>query len=239
MAVSARILVVDDEPQILRAVRRGLVQRGYEVDTAGDGVEALEVMREFAPQLLVLDLNLPRMDGLSVCERVRAQSDIPILVLSVREAEEDKIAALDIGADDYLNKPFSTGELLARVRALLRRSEPGQRPLDASRFQSAGVLIDLLNQRVTKDGDDVRLTKTEWRLLETLATRPGKLLTHGWLLENVWGSGYDQDLEVLRVFISQLRKKIEPDPRTPKLIATEPGIGYRWLLEPGELGGGA
>ena len=158
---------------------------------------------------------------------------MPILVLSVREDETDKVAALDLGADDYLTKPFGIDELMARVRALLRRSggkgSPG--PLE---FRSGDLSIDLSSHRISRNGAEIRLTKTEWSLVEALAQHPGKLLTHGWLLDRVWGAGYEGDVDVLRVFISQLRHKIETDPRRPRIIVTEPGIGYRWLLRPSE-----
>jgi two-component system KDP operon response regulator KdpE len=180
----------------------------------------------------VLDLNLPKLDGLEVARRIRAASPVPILVLSVREDESDKVAALDLGADDYLTKPFGIAELLARVRALLRRAEGPETGTDL-RFVLAEVELDLQQRRVIRGGEDVRLTRTEWSLLDAFARHPGKLLTHRWLLERVWGEGYTEDVDVLRVFVSQLRKKIEPDPRRPKAIVTEPGIGYRWQLRPG------
>ena len=226
----SRILVVDDEQQILRAVRRALVARGYEVVTAADGEDALVEAEASRPDLVVLDLNLPGMDGLEVCRRLRAWTRVPILILSVLEDEAGKVRALDLGADDYLTKPFGVEELLARVRALLRRTQPED--AEPPRFQVDGVTVDLVARRVVRDGADVHLTKTEWALLESFARHPGKLLTHRWLLERVWGSGYREDVEVLRVFVSQLRKKIEPDPIRPSLILTEPGVGYRWAAEP-------
>jgi two-component system KDP operon response regulator KdpE len=222
-----RVLVVDDEMEIRRALSRALGARHYAVETAADGEEALVQAEMFRPDLVVLDLNLPKLDGLEVCRRVRERSAVPILVLSVREDESDKVAALDLGADDYLTKPFGIDELLARVRALLRRSET-QAPARPLRFRLGEVEIDLERRRVTRSGNDVRLTKTEWSLLETFARQPGKLLTHRWLLERVWGEGYGDDVDVLRVFVSQLRKKIEPDPRRPCAILTESGVGYRW-----------
>jgi two-component system, OmpR family, KDP operon response regulator KdpE len=226
----SRILVVDDEQQILRAVRRALVARGYDVVIAADGTDALVEAEASAPDLIVLDLNLPDMDGLEVCRRLRAWTRVPILILSVREDESGKVEALDLGADDYLTKPFGVEELLARVRALLRRTRPGA--ADPPRFVADGVSIDLVARRVARDGADVHLTKTEWALLEALAEHPGKLLTHRWLLERVWGSGYQEDVEVLRVFVSQLRKKVEPNPSRPSLILTDPGVGYRWAPAP-------
>jgi two-component system, OmpR family, KDP operon response regulator KdpE len=226
-----KVLVVDDEAGIRRALQRALSARGYVVQTASDGSEAVVAAEVFGPDLIVLDLNLPELDGMEVCRRVREWSSVPILVLSVREDESDKVEALDLGADDYLTKPFGIDELLARVRALLRRAE-GPSAAATPRYRLGELEIDLERQRVTREGEDVRLTRTEWSLLETFARRPGKLLTHRWLLQHVWGEGYGDDVDVLRVFVSQLRKKVEPDPRRPQAIATEPGIGYRWMLRP-------
>jgi two-component system KDP operon response regulator KdpE len=226
-----RILVVDDEPEIRRAVSRALTARGFEVEAEADGEGALHAVERFAPDLIVLDLNMPGLDGMAVCRRIRSWSQVPIIILSVREDEEDKVAALELGADDYLTKPFGTKELLARVRALLRRASTPEetRP---QRFEIDSVAIDLELRTVSRDGATVRLTKTEWALLEVLCHHPGRLLTQRWLLENVWGPGYSEDPNVLRVFVSQLRKKIEPDPARPQIIVTDPGIGYRWMLRP-------
>jgi two-component system KDP operon response regulator KdpE len=232
-----RVLVVDDEIEIRRALSRALSAREYVVETAADGEEAIAQAEVFRPDLVVLDLNLPKLDGLEVCRRIRHWSSVPILVLSVREDESDKVEALDLGADDYLTKPFGVDELLARVRAMLRRVE-GQTPAAALHFRLADREIDLERRRVTRAGEDVRLTRTEWSLLETFTRHPGKLLTHRWLLEQVWGEGYEDDVDVLRVFVSQLRKKIEPDPRRPQAIVTEPGIGYRWKAQPLAEGSG-
>jgi two-component system KDP operon response regulator KdpE len=224
-----RILVVDDEPEIRRAVGRALAARGYEVGEAEDGKDALAAIESAVPDLVVLDLNLPRVDGLTVTRQVRAWSQVPILVLSVREEEADKVAALELGADDYLTKPFGIDELLARVRALLRRTAPLEERTHP-RFSLDGVEIDMEMRTVRRDGDDVHLTKTEWSLLEALSRHPGRLLTQRWLLESVWGPGYGDDVNVLRVFVSQLRRKIEPEPDRPRIILTDPGIGYRWML---------
>jgi two-component system KDP operon response regulator KdpE len=229
MTSKGRVLVVDDEQSIRRAVGRALTARGYDVQLATDGQEALAQAAAFQPDLVVLDLNLPALDGLSVCRQLRVWSPVPILVLSVREDEGDKVAALDLGADDYLTKPFGIDELLARVRALLRRAGAQGAPKPV-RFRTDELEIDLDTSSVTRAGAEVRLTKTEWALLTELCQHPGKLLTHRWLLERVWGPGYAEDVDVLRVFISQLRKKIETDPGRPKIIMTDPGIGYRWLL---------
>jgi len=226
----ASILVVDDEPQILRAVSRALEARGYLVRTATDGRGAIGAAADEEPDLVVLDLNLPHVDGLTACREIRRTSQVPILVLSVRDAEQDKVAALDLGADDYLTKPFGTEELLARVRALLRRTGA---EASSARFAADGVRVDLDARSVRRDGEPVHLTPTEWRLLDALASAPGKLRTHAWLLERVWGDDSDRpDVEALRVFVSQLRRKIEPDPRRPYVIRTEAGVGYRWQLEP-------
>jgi two-component system KDP operon response regulator KdpE len=227
-----RVLVVDDEPQIRRALERALVARDYTVEVASDGREALALAQTFRPDLIVLDINLPKLDGLSVTREIRTRSEVPILILSVREDETDKVAALDLGADDYLSKPFGIDELLARVRALLRRATPPE-ARGERRFRMDDLEIDVTDHRVTKGGAAIRLTKTEWDLLEQISAHPGKLLTHRWILERVWGAGYAEDVEVLRVFVSQLRKKIEPDSSRPRIIVTDPGVGYRWLLEPG------
>jgi len=221
------VLVVDDDPQILRAVERTLTARAFVVRTATDGRAAVGAVADAEPDLVVLDLNLPHMDGLTACREIRRSSRVPILVLSVRDAERDKVAALDLGADDYLSKPFGAAELLARVRALLRRSAPAS----GSRFQLDDTRIDLGARTVRRDAEPVHLTPTEWRLLETLAATPGVLQTHASLLESVWGADAP-DVEALRVFVSQVRRKIEPDPRQPRVIGTDPGVGYRWLLEP-------
>jgi two-component system, OmpR family, KDP operon response regulator KdpE len=202
---------------------------------AADGEEGLVQLKRFEPDLVILDLNLPGIDGLDMCADIRKVSSVPILVLSVREDESDKVQALDLGADDYLTKPFGTDELLARVRALLRRIQ-SQAEISQRRFSAPGIEIDLDDHRVVTQGKDVKLTRTEWGLLEALSAHPGKLLTHRWLLERVWGLGYREDVEVLRVFISQLRKKIEPEEGMPRIIVTDPGIGYRWMLIPERQG---
>jgi two-component system KDP operon response regulator KdpE len=184
------------------------------------------------PDLIVLDLNMPGIDGMEVIRRMRAWSKTPILILSVREDEADKVEALEAGADDYLTKPFGTNELLARVRALLRRTSSDEQRM--KRFEVDSIVIDLDMRSVSRDGETVHLTKTEWALLDVLSSHPGRLLTQRWILEEVWGPGYD-DANVLRVFVSQLRKKIEPDPSRPQIIITDPGIGYRWVLRADEL----
>jgi two-component system, OmpR family, KDP operon response regulator KdpE len=228
---AGRILVVDDEEQIRLALARALTARQYVVEARPEGESALRTADWFRPDLVVLDLNLPGMDGLEVCRRIRATSDVPILILSVREEEVDKVEALNLGADDYLTKPFGIEEFLARIRALLRRAA-GPGTASASVFREDGLEIDVEQRTVRRKGADERLTKTEWALLDALSQHPGKLLTHRWLLERVWGPGYEDDVDVLRVFVSQLRKKVEPDPSRPRIIVTDPGVGYRWTLRP-------
>jgi two-component system KDP operon response regulator KdpE len=204
---------------------------------AVDGEEALSFAETFEPDIVVLDLNLPGVDGFEVCRRIRTWSSVPIIVLSVREDESDKVEALDLGADDYLTKPFGIDELLARVRALLRRREDKDAPTPP-RYVIDDLVIDLRQRRIARDGGDVRLTKTEWALLDAFAGNPGKLLTHGWLLRRVWGEGYVDDVDVLRVFVSQLRKKLEVDATRPAIVVTEPGVGYRWIPRPDREGAG-
>ena len=223
-----RVLVVDDDAQILRALRTGLRSRGFEVFAAGDGETALDLLDETAMDILVLDLGLPGIDGIEVIRRLRGWSEVPIVVLSVRDGQRDKIAALDAGADDYLVKPFAMQELLARMRAVGRRvhastSEP------TLRF--GALEIDLSHETVRLDGEPVHLTPTERRLLRALATNPGKLLTHAWLLQQVWGPGYSGESHLLRVYVQQLRRKLRDDPAQPLYITTEPGLGYRWTDE--------
>jgi two-component system KDP operon response regulator KdpE len=230
---NGRVLVVDDEEHIRRAVGRALTARGYDVEMAEDGQAAVDLAKAVHPDLVVMDLNMPVLDGLSAIRELRGFSDVPVLVLSVREDETDKVAALDTGADDYLTKPFGTDELMARVRALLRRAAGAERPR-RRRFEVGDVAIDVDEHVVERSGEPVHLTRTEWSLLEALSEHPGKLLTHRWLLGTVWGSGYGDDVEVLRVFVSQLRRKVEPDPARPSLIVTDLGVGYRWALQPVE-----
>jgi two-component system KDP operon response regulator KdpE len=229
-ASGQRVLVVDDDPQILRAVRTSLQARGYEVTTAGNGETALELLSEVPCDLVVLDLGLPGIDGHEVIRRVRAWSEVPIIVLSVRESQHDKVVALDHGADDYVTKPFAIPELLARMRAVTRRSASETR---SSVLTFGDLEIDLARRLVKKGDGSVRLTPTEYRLLETMATSPGKLLMHRWLLQKVWGPSYGEESHYLRVFIRQLRKKLGDDPAAPRFIVTEPGLGYRWRAEPG------
>ena len=226
MTRGARILVVDDEPQILRSLRMTLAGHGYDVQTAATGEEALDATEGRLPDLVVLDLVLPGLSGLEVCRRLRERSSLPILVLSARGDERDKVAALDLGADDYLTKPFGVNELLARIRAALRRAAGARGP--AAVLEAGDLRIDVDRRVVARGGVEVRLTPTEFDLLKTLASHAGRVLTHGYLLRAVWGPEYESDSQVLRVFIGQLRRKVEPDAARPRHIITEPGVGYRF-----------
>jgi two-component system KDP operon response regulator KdpE len=221
-----RILVVDDEPQILRALAANLRARGYAVDLAGTGEAALTLAQRHRPDAVVLDLGLPGMDGLEVIEGLRGWTDVPIVVLSVREREAEKVAALDAGADDYVTKPFGMGELLARVRAALRRSTPGE---TGATVETEHFRIDLAAKRVTDaSGEDVRLTPTEWGIVEVMARHPGMLVSQQQLLREVWGPQYATETNYLRVYLAQIRRKLEPDPSQPRYFLTEPRMGYRF-----------
>jgi two-component system, OmpR family, KDP operon response regulator KdpE len=225
----ARILVVDDEVQIRRLLQTGLGGYGYEVETAADGMEAVEKTLAWRPDVIVLDLGLPKFSGLDVCRSVRSWSSVPIIVLSVRDAEGDKITALDLGADDYLTKPFSLGELLARIRVALRHAAgtAGADPL----LTFTDLQIDIVRRQVHLGDQEVHLTPTEYDLLKLLATHAGRVLTHTMILREVWGTAYERDTQTLRVFIGQLRRKLNDDPTNPRFILTEPGIGYRFRQE--------
>src|SRR2546426_6960139 len=215
-----KVLAVDDEPQILRALRASLAARGHEVATAPNGETALDVLATSEVDLVVLDLGLPGIGGVEVITRVRGWSDVPVIVLSVRDGQSDKVAALDAGADDYVTKPFAMEELLARMRAVLRRR--GQAEPQPSVIRARGLEVDLARRLVTREGQPVHLTPTEFSLLEQFATNPGKLLTHRYLLQKVWGDAYGAESHYVRVFVAGLRKKLEPDPGSPSLILTEP-----------------
>ena len=224
-----KVLVVDDEPQIRRALRTSLEAHGYEVATVGTGEEGVLAAAEQNPDLVLLDLGLPDIDGTEVIARVRSFSEVPVIMLSVRENQADKVAALDAGADDYVTKPFAMEELLARLRAALRRSgtdEPAQPSLAFGSLE-----VDLVRRLVTLEGEPLHLTPTEHQLLEALVTNPGKLLTHQWLLRRIWGQGYATETTYLRTYIRTLRKKLGDDAASPALIVTEPGVGYRWIAE--------
>jgi two-component system KDP operon response regulator KdpE len=226
----SRVLVIDDDPQILRAVRTNLAGRGYEVTTAPNGETAVDILSKEPIDLVILDLSLPGIDGHEVIRRVRAFSEVPVLILSVREAQDDKITALDAGADDFVTKPFDMGELLARMRALERRTGGTDRGAAVLRY--GPLEIDLARQLVRKNGEQVQLSPTEYRLLEAMATNPGKLLTHRWLLQRVWGPAYDGATHYVRIYVQYVRRKLGDDPGRPRYILTEPGLGYRWKPEP-------
>jgi len=222
-----RALVIDDEPQIRRALRAGLEQHGYQVALASTGEEALDQAAQHPPDVVILDLAMPGMDGFRVCRQLREWSTVPVLVLSVREGEEDKIRALDLGADDYLTKPFGFGELLARLRALLRRRRGAEEP-EPSGFSADGLHVDFALRKVFVDGRELHLTPIEYDLLRALALNAERVMTHRQLLTRVWGPEYAEDTHTLRVHIANLRNKVEPDPARPRFIRTEPRIGYRF-----------
>jgi two-component system, OmpR family, KDP operon response regulator KdpE len=224
------ILVVDDEPQITRVLRTSLSAQGYDIRVANSGEMALEIMKDWSPSLIITDLSMPSVDGVQLCRRVRASSQIPIIVLSVREKEQQKVEALDAGADDYVTKPFGMNELLARVRANLRRTPADGE--DDSVIDIGDFHIDTAAHKVTLRGKEVRLTPKEFDLLVFLARRPGKVVNHRTLLGAIWGGQSTEQVEYLRVFVGQLRKKLEPDAASPRYIVTEPWVGYRF--EPGE-----
>lgn len=224
-----RILVVDDEPQITRVLLRSLTSKGYDVRIAGDGEFALQTFRDWPVSLVITDLAMPNMGGLELCRRLREVSEVPIIVLSVRGEEKTKVEALDAGADDYVTKPFGMDELLARIRAALRRQPAGDS--QARILQVGDLRIDLDAHVVTRGDQEIRLTPKEFDLLAHLVRNAGKVLTHRSLLGAVWGGDYTEQHEYLRVFIGQLRKKIEPDPAKPRYILTEPWIGYRFNPE--------
>jgi two-component system KDP operon response regulator KdpE len=221
----ATILVVDDEPQIRRVMLTTLTSHGYSVVEAGSGEEALEKLRAERPDLILLDVNMPGISGLHTCAEIRTSSDVPIIMLTIRNSERDKVQALDAGADDYVVKPFGVQELMARIRAALRRSAPGEA---TPAFSSGDLKIDFEKRVVTVKNHAVRLTPKEFELLRHLVANRGKALGHRRLLQAVWGPDYGEETEYLRVFINQLRKKIEPDPHKPRYIHTEPWVGYRF-----------
>lgn len=224
----ARILVVDDEPAILRAVQTNLRGHGFQVETAASGQAALAAYDQFRPDVVLLDLGLPDLDGFAVIQAIRERASTPIIVLSVRGAERDKVRALDLGADDYLTKPFGVDELLARIRVALRhvaRPPSGA----AAVFRTGELEIDFERRRVTVEGREVRLTPTEYELLKVLVQHPNKVLTDRMLLQQVWGPAYGAEAHYLHVYVARLRKKLEPDPQQPRYILTEPGVGYRLL----------
>jgi len=228
MEAKQRILVVDDEPQLTRVLRRSLMAKGYDVRIAGDGEFALQTFRDWPPALVITDLAMPNMGGLELCRRLRAISEVPIIVLSVRGEEATKVEALDAGADDYITKPFGVGELLARVRVALRhatRSPVGQV------LAFGGAKVDLQKRRAWRDGSEVRLTPLEFRLLTCLAKQLGMVVTHRQLLSEVWGPTHAEQTHYLRIYMKQLREKLEADPVQPRYLVTETGVGYRLLAD--------
>jgi two-component system KDP operon response regulator KdpE len=221
-----RVLVVDDEPQIVRALATNLRARGFEVDLAATGEDGLRLAADRHPDVVILDLGLPGIDGLEVVGGLRGWTNVPIIVLSVREGEADKVAALDAGADDYLTKPFGMNELLARIRAAVRRTTPAdEEPV----VRTDAFTIDLATKQVTRDGEEVRLTPTEWHLVEVLVRHAGRLVSQRQLLQEVWGPQYGTESAYLRVHMAQVRRKLEPDPARPRHFITERGMGYRFL----------
>ena len=222
----SRVLVVDDEPQIRRTLAINLRVRGYQVDLAATGEEALKAAADQQPDVVVLDLGLPGIDGLQVIQGLRGWTRVPIIVLSVREREADKVAALDAGADDYVTKPFGFNELLARLSAAVRRAAPADELVPI--VQTPDFRVDLAAKQVVRDGREVRLTPTEWQLVELLVRNPGRLVSQRQLLSEVWGPKYREETNYLRVFIAQIRRKLEPDPAHPRYFITEPGMGYRY-----------
>ncbi|MCU1516293.1 MAG: two-component system response regulator [Pseudarthrobacter sp.] len=220
------VLVVDDDPHLLRALRITLQAHGYTVETAADGGTALNAASHHPPDVMILDLGLPDLDGAEVLRELRRWSTLPVLVLSARHGSSDKVDALDAGADDYITKPFGLDELLARLRALLRRvPEPASAPTVAA----SSFTVDLARRQVTRGGDAVRLTPTEWNILELLVRNPARLVTQQQLLLDVWGPAYQKEANYLRVYMAQLRRKLEADPGNPRHLLTEPGVGYRFM----------
>ncbi len=226
MPQEKHILVVDDEPGIQDFIRRNLELRAFKVSLAGNGMDALLQFDQSSFVLVILDIMMPNMNGLEVCRRIRQKSTVPIIILTALGEEADKIAALDQGADDYLTKPFDVGELMARVRAVLRRSHWTETPTSVGTLRLGQLEIDFEQQQVWKEGELVKLSPTEFALLHELASHPGKMFTHEALLRRVWGTEYRSETEYLRVYIGRLRRKLENDPAKPVHILTEPGIGY-------------
>jgi two-component system, OmpR family, KDP operon response regulator KdpE len=226
-----RILVIDDEPQIGRMLRTQLTARGYQVDHVGTGQEGLVAVGEDPPDLILLDLGLPDMDGIEVCRRLREWTTVPIIFLTVRDDERSKVHGLDVGGDDYITKPFGLPELLARVRAVLRRRQE-QPSVPTSTFESGELRVDFNARRVTVAGEEIRLTPTEYELLRLFILHADKTLTHRQLLTQIWGPESTTETQYLHVFIRQLRRKLEPDPAKPRHFVTEPGVGYRFRSQP-------
>jgi len=229
MTNQARILVVDDEPQLTRVLRTGLKSRGYDVRAAADGLAGFEAFNDWHPDLVITDLAMPNVDGLELCRRLRAVSTVPIIVLSAKGEEKTKVEALDLGADDFVTKPFGIDELLARVRASLRRAKaPASNEATQTTLDSGDFHVDLETREITVRGKSIHLTPKEFDLLVYFIRHSGKVLTHRTLLAALWGGNYVEQNEYLRVFVGNLRKKIEPDAASPRYILTEPWIGYRF-----------
>ncbi|MEV5232620.1 response regulator [Streptomyces pseudogriseolus] len=223
-----RVLVVEDDPQLVRALVLNLQARHYGVDAAPDGATALRLAAARQPDVVLLDLGLPDMDGVDIIKGLRSWSRVPILVLSARQGSDEKVAALDAGADDYVMKPFSMNELLARLRAAVRRTEVTPAGPAVTLVETEDFTLDLVAKKAVRDGKDVRLTPTEWHLLEILVTSPGRLITQKYLLKEVWGVSQSGKTNYLRVYMAQLRRKLEKDPSHPRYLITEPGMGYRF-----------
>jgi len=227
MSISENILVIDDEVQIRRLLKISLENSGFKVFEAENAKTGMQELINCRPSLILLDLGLPDEDGLSLLKKIRDFSDVSIIILSVRNSEEDIIKALDSGADDYITKPFNTGELLARIRACLRHAQP---EIKSPIFSNGNIAVDFSNREVKKEGEIVKLTSTEFSLLSLFIRNSGKVLTHNYFLKEVWGKQYSDDTQYLRVYIAQLRKKLEDDPAHPKMFITESGVGYRMKL---------
>lgn len=226
MTRKATILVVDDEPHVLKLVRANLEPSGYKVLTASDGELAISVVEREIPDLVILDLMLPKMDGYTACRRIREFSAVPIIMLTARSAQVDLVHGFEVGADDYLTKPFDVTELLMRVQAVLRRSKWPEEMVARQGFKAGPIEIDFAQHRVTVDGEPVKLTPTEYRLLAYLASNANRVITHRELLRAVWGPEYGDETEYLRVYMRYLRQKVEPDPSNPRYLLTQPGAGY-------------
>ena len=226
MARKATILVVDDEPHVVRLVKANLEPSGYKILTAADGEQALRAVQDEAPDLVILDIMLPKMDGYEVCRRIREFSPVPVVMLTARSAEVDLVHGFDVGADDYMTKPFAANELLVRVRAVLRRSKWPEEVLSRHGFKAGPIEIDFAGHKVTVDGQPVKLSPTEYRLLVYLASNAGRVILHRELLRAVWGPEYGDESEYLRVYVRYLRQKLEPAPANPRYLLTQPGAGY-------------
>jgi two-component system KDP operon response regulator KdpE len=228
MSITQNILVIDDEPQIRRLLKLGLEGSDFKVTEAENAKQGIMEVVNSRPSLILLDLGLPDEDGLTVIKKLREFSDVPVIILSVRNSERDIITALDNGADDYITKPFNTGELLARIRVALRHTQPDQK---TSIFTNGNIMIDFSGHIVKKSNEEIKLTSTEYSLLALFMKNAGKVLTHQYILKEVWGKPYSDDTQYLRVYIAQLRKKFEIDPQNPKIFTTESGVGYRMILQ--------